>query len=76
MDKTIVVEGFEKTQAVRHLAQLHFWRSQAQMKIKFNMSPRKGWTIRTFNTMYETNAKSWQDVYNLTNDTIISMRQQ
>jgi hypothetical protein len=70
---TIII-GEENVKAVQAMTQLHFWRLTANMKIKFNSPPRKGWTIRAFNAMYDVRARSWQDVYDATNDTIKAMR--
>jgi len=69
---TIVIDSVKAAQS---LTQLHFWRLTANMKIKFGMAPRSGWTIRAFNAMYGVNAKTWQDIFKVTDDTIKAIRE-
>lgn len=73
-NEAIVISGEENVKAYRTLAQVHFWRLQAQMKTKYNIPPRKGWTIRTFNEMYDLKAKSWADIAILADSMIQTLR--
>jgi hypothetical protein len=67
-----IITGEENVKAAQSLAQLHYWRMQANMKLKFGMRPK--WTIRMFNDMYGVQAKSWQDILNATDETIKELR--
>lgn len=77
MDGTIgpiVIEGHENVKAVQELQILHKFRMIARKKINFNAEPPKGWTIRAFNAKYETNLKTWEQVFSITDATIKDMR--
>lgn len=69
---TTIISGEENVKAAQALAQLHKWRLDANMKLKFGMRPK--WTIKMFNDMYGVKARSWQDIYDATNDAIREMR--
>lgn len=73
-DGDIVVSGQDTMRNVQDLRVIHKWRSMAHMKVAFGTTPSAGWTIAAFNTMYGVNARTWAQVYAITDDVIKNLR--
>lgn len=74
IDMTTIISGEENVRAAQSVAQLHYWRMQANMKLKFQMRPR--WTLAMFTEMYGVKPRNWQDVFNMADAAIKDHRTQ
>lgn len=74
-DGTVSATG-DSVKPIAELMRLHGWRNAANMKIKFAMSSKHYPTIKAFNAEYGVKARSWVQVYEVTNDVINEMREE
>lgn len=67
-DGPTVISGKTAMIDVRDMLIAHRWKSIAHMKVKFDMTPPRTWTVKTFNTMYKVNAHTWAQIDTIMTD--------
>lgn len=72
-DGTIAVTG-KDVKPIAELMRIHGWRNAASMKLKFGMSSKHYPSVKAFRAEYGVTARSWAEVFRITDDTIKALR--